>query len=726
VSLPPAVSSLTLAQGDRWVWSQSTTDVRALQSPDQSMRRAATYYDPNEVRVVLSFGTAWSGNVHLYAVDFDQAGRRESITVGGQTTDLSSDFSQGTWVTVPVSVPDGGGSVTITVDRTAGPNAVLSGIFLGEGGPPLSPAWAQAPQGSWSGTFGFRGYDLAGWNGSSDAVSLPAAVSSLTLAQGHRWVWSQSTTAVRVLQGPDQSVRRAATYYDPNEVKVVLSFSTAWSANVHLYAVDFDQAGRRESITVGGQTTNLSSDFSQGAWVTVPVSVPSGGGSVTITVDRTAGPNAVLSGIFLGGGGRPLSATWGQAPQGSWSGTLGSRGYDLAGWNGSSDAVSLPAAVSSLTLAQGDRWGWSQSTTDVRALQSPDQSVRRAATYYDPNEVKVVLSFSTAWSGNLSLYAVDFDHAGRRESITVGGQTINLSSDFSQGAWVTVPVSVPSGGSITIRVDRAAGPNAVLSGIFFGDQHVMVIVEENHSYSDIIGNTSEAPYMNSLVTQYGLGTNWFGLSHPSEPNYLGMVSGSIWDNPRDSTPQNDSYPGPTVVDQMASAGIGWKAYMEDMPQPCDLTHTYSPAYYDVNHNPFMYFQSIRSDPAQCNRDVPFTQFAGDLSSNTMPPFVFISPNLNHDMHNGTIQQADTWLHSTMSQVFSSQWYAQGGIVIITWDEGESSDQIPVIVVDARDAGKRLTTKGDHYGMLRAIEEAYALPFLGHAADSSVDDLTPLF
>ena len=95
---------------------------------------------------------------------------------------------------------------------------------------------------------------------------------------------------------------------------------------------------------------------------------------------------------------------------------------------------------------------------------------REAATYYDPNEVRVVLTFSSAFSGNLHLYAVDWDTTSRRETLSVNGtQVANLSADFSQGAWVTTPVSVSAGGTITVTVDRTAGANAVLSGIFWGD-----------------------------------------------------------------------------------------------------------------------------------------------------------------------------------------------------------------------------------------------------------------
>jgi acid phosphatase len=268
-----------------------------------------------------------------------------------------------------------------------------------------------------------------------------------------------------------------------------------------------------------------------------------------------------------------------------------------------------------------------------------------------------------------------------------------------------------------------AFPRPVLAS---AQRHVLVIVEENQSYDAIIGNP-DLPYINSLANQYGVAANHWGLAHPSQANYLGLVSGSVWDKPQDLTPQQETYAGPTLADQLVEAGYTWKAYMEDMPVACDLTDTYSPAYYDVNHNPFMYFDSIRSNAAQCNRDVPFTEFATDLQNDTAPAFMFVSPNLLHDMHDGTYQQADDWLRDQMQLVLASRWYAEGGIVIITWDEGETNDQIPTIVVSSSTSpGTRLTTYSNHYATLRAIEERYGLGYLGGAADAANGDITPLF
>ncbi len=229
--------------------------------------------------------------------------------------------------------------------------------------------------------------------------------------------------------------------------------------------MDWDAAGRREVITVNGQSAVLGGDFSQGAWVGFPINVAAGG-TVSITVTRLTGGNAVLSGLFLGNAGAPPAATVASAPQGTWSGTFGGSGYALAGWNGESDLTELPKAT--LTVEQASRYTWAGSTADVRALQSPDKSTRIAATYYDPNEIKLKLTFNAAYSGTLRLYALDWDSTGRREVISVNGQSVALSSDFSAGAWVSLPVNVTAGGTVSITVSCLAGGNAVLSGIFLG------------------------------------------------------------------------------------------------------------------------------------------------------------------------------------------------------------------------------------------------------------------
>jgi 6-phosphogluconolactonase len=346
-----------------------------------------------------------------------------------------------------------------------GPSGLLATVDLDSELTTLAPSSASSTT-AWVGSLGKDGYDLAGWDGQSDVGNLPNV--SLSLAQGSRYVWAANTSDVRALPGPDGSTRTASTYYDSNQIQVKLTFHTAYTGNLRLYAVDWDSGARRETLTVGGQAVTFSNKwggFSQGQWASFPVSVAAGA-SVTIAVTREAGPNAVLSGIFLGDQGAPPAIAPTSSPQGNWVGAYGAAGYSLAAWNGSSDLTSLPGA--SLSLAQGSRYEWSASSGDVRALQSPNGLTREAATYYDGSQVRLALTFNTAYTGSVRLYALDWDSHDRRELVSLGGQTAVLAGDFSQGAWVSFPVSAAAGETVPIVVDRTAGANAVLSGVFLG------------------------------------------------------------------------------------------------------------------------------------------------------------------------------------------------------------------------------------------------------------------
>ena len=328
-------------------------------------------------------------------------------------------------------------------------------------------ALATPSGGNWVGTYGHEGYDLGGWDGgSSDLVETPGA--SLTLQQGSRYVWEFTSTDERALEDPEGSTREAAAYYDANKIILQLSFTKAYTGELHLYAVDWTGTTRRETISVGEHVSELNESFHEGAWVSVPIEV-SAGGSVTIDVTRTGGSNAVLSGVFLGGSGSPPSLLKpSSSPKGNWVGTYGHEGYDLGGSdNGSNDLVETPEA--SLKLKQGSRYVWEFTSTDERALEDPEGSTREAATYYDPTELVLQLSFTKAYTGELHLYAVDWTGTTRREAISVAGQTAVLSTSFHEGAWVSVPVEVSAGGSVTINVTLIGGPgSAVLSGVFLG------------------------------------------------------------------------------------------------------------------------------------------------------------------------------------------------------------------------------------------------------------------
>jgi hypothetical protein len=469
-------ATLTVDQGSRWIWASTTSDTRALESADLSIREAATWTAASALSLHLDFTAAYHGPLELYAVDWDNLGRSETVTVNdgstSQSVAIGASFTQGAWLGFPVNVLSGG-TMTITVTRNTGANAVLSGLFLGGAGPVPTP-FMPAPSGNhWVNTYGSAGYALGGWNGGSDLAYLPNA--TLTLDQGSRWIWASTTSDTRALESADQSIRKAATWTAESTLSLHLDFSAAYHGPLELYAVDWDNLGRSETVTVSinngsdPQSASLASSFAPGSWLGFPVNVLSGG-TVTITVTRNSGANAVLSGLFLGGAG-PAPTPFTPAPSGNhWVNTYGTAGYALGGWNGSSDLAYLPSAT--LTLDQGSRWVWASTTSDARALESPDQSIRQAATWTAGSILSLRLDFSAAYHGPLELYAVDWDSLGRSETVTVAinngsdPQSANLASSFAPGSWLVFPVNVLSGGTVTITVTLDAGANTVLSGLF--------------------------------------------------------------------------------------------------------------------------------------------------------------------------------------------------------------------------------------------------------------------
>ncbi len=262
-----------------------------------------------------------------------------------------------------------------------------------------------------------------------------------------------------------------------------------------------------------------------------------------------------------------------------------------------------------------------------------------------------------------------------------------------------------------------------------GHPHVMVVFYEGQG-GDPIGNAS-APYITSLANTYAYDSNWWAIRHPSLPNYLAVVSGGTQGCTSDSCGQ---YPADNLGNQLSEAGIPWTAYMESMPSAC-YTGSSSGAYVG-RHNPFIHFSDVVTGGNCATHDVPYPGSAAmvsQLDGPNPPDFVWITPNLQDDMHDGTIAQGDAWLNANLPSVLSSAWFAQtNSTIIFTMDENNlqgspAGGQIPMIVISNRSVGGgSLTAYGNLYGTLRAIEEAYGLPLLGAAGDAANGDPSALF
>ncbi len=258
-----------------------------------------------------------------------------------------------------------------------------------------------------------------------------------------------------------------------------------------------------------------------------------------------------------------------------------------------------------------------------------------------------------------------------------------------------------------------------------GRPHVAVILMENEEYGDIIGSSS-TPFINGLAKRYALASSMYAVSHPSLPNYLALTGGSTFGISSDCT---DCDVGATsIVDQLERAGVSWKAYMEDYPGRC---FTGSDAGdYARKHDPFIYYTR---DRRWCSDIVPLSELSSDESAHRLPRFVWITPNLCHDMHDCSPATGDRFLAGLVPPLLRA--LGPGGLLFLTWDEGTSDDgccrlaaggHVATIVAGAGAApGVRMRTPVDHYSVLQTIEDVLGLQRLRGAACTCTPSLAPL-
>jgi acid phosphatase len=236
--------------------------------------------------------------------------------------------------------------------------------------------------------------------------------------------------------------------------------------------------------------------------------------------------------------------------------------------------------------------------------------------------------------------------------------------------------------------------------------HVVVVVEENHSYSSVIGNSS-MPYLNSLAAKYGLAKQYYANTHPSIGNYFELTAGRMITN-------NDSFTSTVTADNMVrhmlSAGKTWKSYAEGLPSVGYVggnTGTYV-----EHHNPFSYFTDVRNSSVERLRLVPATHFLTDVSNHTLPQFSLLVPDNAHNGHSGSLAQADSWLKAHIAPLLSSSSFQQDGILIIVFDESFDADtahgggHVAAVVVGPKvKRGYKSTMFYQHQSLLHTVLKA---------------------
>lgn len=279
----------------------------------------------------------------------------------------------------------------------------------------------------------------------------------------------------------------------------------------------------------------------------------------------------------------------------------------------------------------------------------------------------------------------------------------------------------------------AAPPTSAPSPSAVRPARIFMIVMENKEFGSLIGNP-RAPYINRLAAQFALGERYYAVGQPSLPNYLALLGGDTFGVTSDCT--DCLLDRPNLVDALEARGRSWTAYMEGVPGPCYLKESAGGrGSYAMKHNPFAYFQDIRRDPARCGRVVPLGRFAGDLSGNRLADFVWITPNLVNDMHDGSVAAGDRWLATFVPPILASDAWRHDGLLLIVWDEGTTDrgccgqpggGHVPLLVVAPNDRpGRRLTTPSNHFGLLRTLEDLWGLDRLGRTAGADVAPIPDL-
>jgi phospholipase C len=258
--------------------------------------------------------------------------------------------------------------------------------------------------------------------------------------------------------------------------------------------------------------------------------------------------------------------------------------------------------------------------------------------------------------------------------------------------------------------------------------HVVVVVLENKEFGDVVGNR-RMPVFNRWAKEHTLLAAYHAVTHPSLPNYLALIGGDTFGVHSDCT---DCYvAAKSLADLLEGSGRTWRAYLEGLAV-AGFTGDFA-GRYAKKHNPFVYFETVRGDPARLSRSVlPLDQLAADLAAGVLPDFAFIMPDMCDSSHDCGLEVTDAWLGRTIGPVLASQVFDRTSLLVVTFDEGTSDKgccgsgpkagggHIATLLVSGlAQAGFRDPTPYSHYSLLKTILASWGLGELGRTSDPAV-------
>jgi hypothetical protein len=233
--------------------------------------------------------------------------------------------------------------------------------------------------------------------------------------------------------------------------------------------------------------------------------------------------------------------------------------------------------------------------------------------------------------------------------------------------------------------------------------HIVIVIEENKSYSQIIGNP-DAPYINALAQRGALFTNSHGITHPSQPNYLALFTGSTRGIRSNTCPLDLS--GDNLASFLATKGLSFISYSESLPRAGYEGCRYGS--YMRKHNPVANWQEL----AALNQ--PLTVWSQDFAK--LPDVSWVVPDQRNDMHDGSIAQGDSWLQQNIEDY--AQWAMKNNsLLIVTFDEdnGSEGNRVVTLFVGPMVKPGQYAQRIDHYNVLRTILQMHGLPGMNESA-----------
>jgi phosphatidylinositol-3-phosphatase len=255
--------------------------------------------------------------------------------------------------------------------------------------------------------------------------------------------------------------------------------------------------------------------------------------------------------------------------------------------------------------------------------------------------------------------------------------------------------------------------------------HIMEIWMENTDYSQMAASPA-MPEFNQLAHEYADFSQAYGWHYPSLPNYIEGLAGSDLGVTSDCNITQkgcSNFRHAQIIGQLEAAGLSWHAYYQGDPSGCYQGDGSGSGNYAYWHNSFRYFADFKT---QCSHISNFDPLLSDLSGRSAPDFAWVVPDLVNDGgDNGTMNSGDSWLAGELPKIMATPWYRQGGQIVILHDTGyndsggnggASGGRIPLVVVSAHARGMGIiATPVNTAGVLRSIEHAYGLGYIGDAA-----------